>query len=132
MENRIQSAGFPAQVSDSPAPTGLPPLPMRAGDLPMSEVVNLYMRGYTGRDPTRQQRLSWWVAQVGTIKLQDLSDDDVHAAIEMLAAQPSSSAFAQKSARLPSARPTIGTSRSRPGASGRQGMQRVPHRCSAA
>ena len=67
----------------------LPPLPLRAGQLPMRDLIDLYMSHYTGRDTTRVQRLSWWRGQVGAIALQDLSDDQLHAALDALAQQPS-------------------------------------------
>lgn len=65
----------------------LPPLPMRAGHLPLADVINLYMAYYAGRDTTRVQRLTWWKARLGTVPLQDLSDDHVHEAMEALANQ---------------------------------------------
>jgi integrase len=67
--------------------SGTPPL--RAGDTTISDLVDLYMAAYAGRDITRIQRLRWWTAKVGSIPLQDLSDDHVHAALEELAEQPS-------------------------------------------
>jgi len=64
-------------------------LPMREGTISLARLVDLYMAHYTGRDETRPQRLGWWVAQVGHVALQDLSDDHVHAALEALAERPS-------------------------------------------
>lgn len=61
------------------------PLPLRAGHLPVHDVIDLYMSEYAGRDSARIHRLAWWKAQVGAIALQDLSDDHVHAALEALA-----------------------------------------------
>lgn len=89
MTNRHESAGISAQVSDSTSQTGLASLPMRTGGIFISELIRLYMAHYTGRDPTRVQRLGWWNTQVGTVTLQDLSDDHAHAAIEKLAGQSS-------------------------------------------
>jgi integrase len=66
-----------------------PALPLRAGTLPLSELIDLYMAYYAGRDSTRVQRLGWWRGQVGEIRLQDLTDDHVHAATEALALQHS-------------------------------------------
>lgn len=84
-----QSAGT-LSTSGSGAQTGtLPVLPLRAGHLPMAEVIDLYMAHYAGHDETRTQRLAWWSSQVGAIALQDLTDDHVHAAIESLATQHS-------------------------------------------
>lgn len=64
-----------------------PTLPMRASDLPMSELIDLYAAHYTGRDESRGQRLRWWQERIGTIALQDLSDDHVHLHLEALADQ---------------------------------------------
>lgn len=66
----------------------LGPLPLRAGHLPMPEVIDLYMAHYAGRDTSRVQRLAWWRQKLSGIALQDLSDDQVHAALEDLAQQP--------------------------------------------
>lgn len=66
-----------------------PALPLRCGAMPLTELVDLYMAAYDGRDATRAQRLAWWVAQLGAVPLQDLSDDHVHAALEGLANQHS-------------------------------------------
>lgn len=63
----------------------LPPLPLRAGALPLPDLIDLYMGHYSGRDTTRVQRLTWWKARLSGIALQDLSDDHVHAALEALA-----------------------------------------------
>jgi integrase len=63
---------------------GLPPLPMRAASLPLSELIDLYMAHYAGRDGSRMQRLTWWAEKVGAVPLQELSDDHVHAALQTL------------------------------------------------
>jgi len=47
-------------------PGALPDIPMRAGDITLEKLVNLYMTHYAGRDSTRPQRLSWWVGHIGT------------------------------------------------------------------
>jgi integrase len=64
-------------------------LPLRAGTITIRALIDLYMTEYAGRDGTRVQRLQWWAAKVGAVALQDLSDDEVHAALETLASQPS-------------------------------------------
>ena len=69
--------------------TTSPALPQRAGALTISQLIDLYMANYAGRDPTRVQRLGWWSARLGDVELQALSDDDVHAALEDLAQQRS-------------------------------------------
>lgn len=62
-----------------------PVIPMRVGALPCADLIDLYMAHYAGRDTTRLQRLGWWQQRIGSIALQDLSDDQVHAELEMLA-----------------------------------------------
>ena len=77
-------------MSTAALPSLAPPaLPLRAGSMPIAELIDLYMAHYAGRDETRLQRLTWWVGKVGTIALHDLSDDQVHAAIEGLSTQHS-------------------------------------------
>jgi integrase len=80
-----QPGGFRPSVA-LPAST-LPELPLRAGSTPVAQVIDWYMAYYDGRDSTRVQRLSWWSVQLGHVPLQDLTDDDVFAAIEGLARQ---------------------------------------------
>lgn len=65
----------------------LPPLPLRAGTITISDLIDLYLRHYEGRDSTRTYRLSYWQKQIGTVQLQELSDDHVHVALEELAQQ---------------------------------------------
>ena len=67
----------------------MPPLPSRQGDIPIRELIDLYMAHYEGRDCTRVQRLAWWKAQIGALELQAVSDDHIHAAIESLSQQRS-------------------------------------------
>lgn len=76
-------------MSDALSHAVLPPLPLRAGSLTLSDLVDLYMAHYEGRDSTRAQRLSWWKVQRGQVALQDLSDDHIHADLEQLATQHS-------------------------------------------
>ena len=65
-----------------------PALPLRAGHLTIAELIDLYMAEYAGRDVSRTQRLGWWAAQVGARRIDELSDDEVHAALEDLARRP--------------------------------------------
>jgi integrase len=66
------------------ARTALSPLPMRAGTMPMPELIALYAAHYAGRDTSRMQRVHWWQERLVGVALQDLSDDHVHAALEDL------------------------------------------------
>lgn len=70
------------------AEVGIAALPLRAGQLPLSDLIDLYMANYAGRDTARVQRLTWWREQLGAVQLQDVSDDNIHAALEGLARQP--------------------------------------------
>jgi integrase len=99
MASRSQSAGN-GDASDStsqhsgpssPQATlpGLPSLPMRAGHLPMAEVIDLYMAHYAGRDTSRVYRLGWWRDEIGNVELAQMSDDHVHIALERLVQQHS-------------------------------------------
>ena len=69
--------------------SALASLPMRTGSMLLSELIDLYMAHYAGRDTTRVQRLTWWRNQIGEMAIEAISDDDIHAAIESLARQPS-------------------------------------------
>ena len=62
-------------------------LPLRCGEILISDLIDLYMAHYAGRDPTRLQRLSWWLPRVGALRLDAVSDDHVHAALEELVSQ---------------------------------------------
>lgn len=66
-----------------------PALPMRDADLLLRDLVDLYMAHYTGRDTTRAQRLNWWRVKLGELRLGEVNDDHVHAALEELASQSS-------------------------------------------
>ena len=59
-------------------------LPQRRGDLPLGELIDLYMSVYTGRDTTRVQRLTWWKARLGSTPFAEINDDHIHAALEAL------------------------------------------------
>lgn len=64
-------------------------LPLRDGSLTITALTNLYMAQYAGRDRSIVQRLQWWCGQVGALRLDELNDDHLHAALEALALKPS-------------------------------------------
>ena len=69
-------------ILPSTLPSALPTaLPLRAGTLPMAELIDLYMAHYAGRDCTRTQRL-------GEMPMETVTDDHIHASLELLAADP--------------------------------------------
>ena len=65
-----------------------PGLPLRDGGLAISALCDLYMAQYEGRDTTRVARLQWWRTQIGALRLDEVNDDHLHAALEILAQQP--------------------------------------------
>lgn len=70
-----------------PPQSGEATLPLRAGHLPASVLIDLYMAHYAGRDTTRTQRLAFWRGAVGHLPFAEISDDDIHAARDRLAQQ---------------------------------------------
>ena len=64
------------QESDVPQSVALVPLPQRDPSVTVSQLVDLYMAHYAGRDPTRPQRLRFWQEQIGTLTLADLDGDE--------------------------------------------------------
>lgn len=64
------------------------PLPLRDGALTLHALIDLYMAQYDGRDTTRTARLDWWRGQIGTLRLDEVNDDHMHASLEALARQP--------------------------------------------
>lgn len=70
----------------SPAATAV--LPQRDGTIPLADLIDLYMAQYQGRDSALPQRLAFWRARVGQLQLQQLDDDAVHAALDVLKGAP--------------------------------------------
>ena len=54
------------------------------GSLTLREVIDGYMAGYDGRDPTRNARVSFWSASVGDVCLRDLDSDLIGDALERI------------------------------------------------
>ena len=107
MHTSNQSAAFCAVFPDAAAsdtPTGIEspvsavittgttiivPAPARRernGEITVEQTINEYMALYAGRDHTRGQRLRWWAARIGDLRLADLTEDDdrVYFALEDL------------------------------------------------
>lgn len=93
----IEQSKIPS-ASEAPSTTMVPdqPEPVRAiaptpekfrrnGNLTVSELINHYMRGYTGRDNSRGQRLNFWIERVGSLTLNEIDDDHIRFALEDLA-----------------------------------------------
>jgi integrase len=66
-----------------------PGLPSRDGSITIAQLCDAYMAQYSGRDTTRVQRLSWWRDRLGSLRLDELTDDHLHDGIEALASQAS-------------------------------------------
>lgn len=63
-------------------------LPLRDGSIRVDALTDLYFQHWTGRDTSRVQRLGWWRQQVGHLRLDEINDDHLHAALQRLEAQP--------------------------------------------
>lgn len=79
----------PTMVPDQPEPVRIvAPTPekfRRNGSLTVSELINHCMRGYSGRDNSRGQRLNFWIERVGSLTLNEIDDDHIRFALEDLA-----------------------------------------------
>jgi integrase len=64
------------------------PLPLRAGSLTIARLADLYLQHYEGRDRAVTQRIGWWVDRIGALRLDELNDDHLHAALDHLASHP--------------------------------------------
>jgi integrase len=67
-------------TSNVPAAGGAP--------APLIVLVDAYMSAYAGRDKTRSYQLTWWAKHFAERAWASLTDDDVHAGLEDLRAQP--------------------------------------------
>lgn len=65
-----------------------PLFPLRSGDMTVAELIDAYFQQYAGRDSSRPQRLGWWRREIGHLRLDEVSDDHVHAALASLETQP--------------------------------------------
>jgi len=80
-----KSAGNAAPVISStsaapgtgPSDAPVQALALRDGNVSIRQLVDLYMAVYSGRDVSRPQRLAWWSAKLGDIKLTALTDDHI-------------------------------------------------------
>jgi len=91
METSIQSAGDVTEaIRSAPVPLPVPAqrggvVASRDGTVTIGALIDSYMSQYAGKDPTRLQRLTFWVAKLGPVKLSELTDDSVFYALEELA-----------------------------------------------
>lgn len=67
------------------AAVATPTTSTRDGAITITALVDLYMAAYSGRDTTRLQRLTYWVARLGSVRLADVDDDHVFDALDDLA-----------------------------------------------
>ena len=61
----------------------------RCGTYTIGELVELYMRSYSGRDSAISQRLGWWAEQFGTTPVGEIDDDHIYDLIDHLKSQGS-------------------------------------------
>lgn len=61
----------------------------RNGAITISSLCDLYMAQYAGHDRSITQRLGWWRARIGAMRLDEVTDDEIHAGLEVLREQPS-------------------------------------------
>lgn len=59
-----------------------------ATETTLQEAVSLYLAAYEGNDPTREQRLSFWVRTYGNIPMSQVTIDHVEAGLNTLATEP--------------------------------------------
>ena len=89
MERTTRSPGDRATAATAAQTATIAPAPTpgaRDGSVTIGQLIDAYMAAYAGRDTTRQQRLDWWKSRFGSSPLLSLSDDDIFAALEDLAA----------------------------------------------
>jgi integrase len=92
MQKRTQSASDFATIS-SVAATGKQSATApcarveRDGQITVGELADRYMRQYAGRDESRGQRVGYWCAKLGDVRLADLSDDAIFFALQDLATE---------------------------------------------
>lgn len=88
VESCPPASGRDAPSNDSTGAAGRSLAPgVRDGRIRLSDVIDGYMAAYSGRDTSRTQRLAFWRAELGSVSLGDLSDDQVFDATEALAAR---------------------------------------------
>ena len=82
MQVLLKSAGQGAAASMAPTATVIP---LRDGSTLVRDLVDQYMKQYTGRDTTRVTRLAFWVTTLGDLPIGEVTDDHVDAAMQQLA-----------------------------------------------
>jgi integrase len=90
---QVQAGAVPAGVTSR--------TPFRG--IEFRSLVDAYMAQYSGRDSSLPTRLAWWVAHFGDRLVHEITDDDVHAALELLANEPATTYVG----RLPSGKPIL-------------------------
>lgn len=63
-------------------------LSVRPQALTVQAVIDRYMAQYAGRDPTRMQRLSAWLAMIGEFTLEQVDSDLIHVCRSELQTKP--------------------------------------------
>ena len=94
------AAGTTAGTTDTTTTLAPPALPMRDGAMTIARLIDLYMAHYAGRDGSRLQRLGWWSAQLGAVRLDEVIDDHLHVAIAPVVLGSGEQAFSGNDAML--------------------------------
>jgi integrase len=59
----------------------------RYGGTTVSQAINAYMMAYVGRDATRAQRMDWWDAEIGHMRIDEVEQDHIYFALERLSSR---------------------------------------------
>ena len=87
METTFTSAGEPSQRSSAALVPGPLPAVVRDGGILIRDLIDRYALAYAGRDKSRSHHLRYWQAKIGHLRLDEVTDDHIFAAVEELAAQ---------------------------------------------
>lgn len=92
MQTAIQALPGSGDCESPPQTDARPPLAVHTSAprpaLTLSELLDLYFAQFTGRDQSKLNRLELWRARLGARDFATITDDDVFAEIERIAAAP--------------------------------------------
>jgi integrase len=70
------------------AGTVVPNRPNNPASLPFSDLLDAFLAQWRGRDSAMQTRCEWWRSYFGAKPINEITDDDVAAALDVLASEP--------------------------------------------
>jgi integrase len=82
-----QGFGHPVQVVCPTARIGSHDITLRSGDVSVHTLVDAYMAVYKGKDQSIAQRMRWWQAKIGHLKLSEVDEDHIYFALQELSQQ---------------------------------------------